>query len=335
MSEDSQTKAAQLVALHEWLNDACSRGAVPVLTGKNGDMDTIGSAIALSSIDSNMMAGGLHLGRVAKKVVTKLQAPFRKMSAQNPAWPVNMGGIVVVDAASQGQVGIELPEGIPLCILDHHSTSDWQLNEGDINLQWNVRATTQIVSDYLHQFHSESLTIPVRKMLLAGLITDTARFKHADLGAFQTTVELLSDESIDYASFLQFVETEITTPSERGSLIRGLSRCNSIEAGPWNLVHTNSGTLEGRLASLILGTGAEVSLVSRFRDGITRLTARAPRSSTELGVHLGDIMQKVAEQIGGEGGGHDGAAGWSGKSDIVRAETAFISHLTQTKRVEN
>jgi len=257
------------------------------------------------------------------------------MSAQNPAWPVSLGGIVVVDAASPGQVGIVLPEGVPLCILDHHATTDWQLNEGDINLQWNVRATTQIVSDYLHKFHPSALSTPVRKMLLAGLITDTGRFKHADLGAFQTSVDLLSDQAIDYAAFLQFVETEITTPSERGSLIRGLSRCNSIEAGPWNLVHTNSGTLEGRLASLILGTGAEVSLVSRFRDGETRLTARAPRSSTELGVHLGNIMQKVAEQIGGEGGGHDGAAGWSGKSDMVRAQSAFISHLTQTKRKEN
>ena len=335
MSLENQSKVEQLVALHEWLNDACSRGAVPVLTGKNGDMDTIGSAIALSSINSSMMAGGLHLGRVAKKVVNKLQAPFRKMSAQNPAWPVSLGGIVVVDAASPGQVGIVLPEGVPLCILDHHATTDWQLNEGDINLQWNVRATTQIVSDYLHKFHPSALSTPVRKMLLAGLITDTGRFKHADLAAFQTSVDLLSDQAIDYAAFLQFVETEITTPSERGSLIRGLSRCNSIEAGPWNLVHTNSGTLEGRLASLILGTGAEVSLVSRFRDGETRLTARAPRSSTELGVHLGNIMQKVAEQIGGEGGGHDGAAGWSGKSDMVRAQSAFISHLTQTKRKEN
>jgi len=61
VSLENQSKVEQLVALHEWLNDACSRGAVPVLTGKNGDMDTIGSAIALSSINSNMMAGGLHL----------------------------------------------------------------------------------------------------------------------------------------------------------------------------------------------------------------------------------------------------------------------------------
>ena len=33
------------VALHNWINNACSKGAVPVVTGLNGDMDTVGSAI--------------------------------------------------------------------------------------------------------------------------------------------------------------------------------------------------------------------------------------------------------------------------------------------------
>ena len=48
----------------------------------------------------------------------------------------------------------------------------------------------------------------------------------------------------------------------------------------WNLVHTHAGILEGKVAGIIIQTGAEVALVSRFRDGETRLTARAPRSST-------------------------------------------------------
>ena len=36
-------------------------------------------------------------------------------------------------------------------------------------------------------------------------------------------------------------------------------------------------------------------------------------------------MQKLSEKLGGEGGGHDGATGWSGKSDRIAAETAFIN----------
>ena len=69
--------------LKNWLDDACSRGAVAVITGMNGDMDTVGSAISLASSHSNMMACGVHLGRVSRKVCEKLSAPFRKINSAN------------------------------------------------------------------------------------------------------------------------------------------------------------------------------------------------------------------------------------------------------------
>lgn len=321
-----------LESFHDWLMDACSTGAVPIVTGKNGDMDTIGSAVALSAAHPNLMACGLHLGRTAKRMVDSLQAPFRKLSEHQTVWPKNIGGIIVVDAAAAGQIGVSLPEGIPICVLDHHATCDWELGDDDLLLQWDVRATTQIVDAYLRLHAPQSRSVVVRKMLLAGLLTDTARFRHADKGAFQTAVELLAGDDIDYASFVESVESESTSPSERGSLLRGLERATSIDSGAWNIVHTYSGTLEGRLASLLIGTGAEIALVSRFRDGVTRLTARASRHTTQRGIHLGDLMSKVAEQIGGEGGGHDGAAGWSGKTDRIAAESSFITQVALIKR---
>ena len=69
------------------------------------------------------------------------------------------------------------------------------------------------------------------------------------------------------------------------------------------------------------------------RDGVTRLTARATRKSTLRGVQLGAIMETIAEHHGGNGGGHDGAAGWSGNVDRIRAESAFIAQLTLQKKV--
>ncbi|MDC3236289.1 DHHA1 domain-containing protein [Candidatus Poseidoniaceae archaeon] len=330
MNADEQH--AELESFHDWLMDACSIGAVPIVTGKNGDMDTIGSAVALSAAHPNLMACGLHLGRTAKRMVESLQAPFRKLSEHQTVWPKNIGGIIVVDAAAAGQVGVSLPEGIPICVLDHHATCDWELDKGDLLLQWDVRATTQIVDAYLRLHAPQTRSVVVRKMLLAGLLTDTARFRHADKGAFQTAVDLLAGDDIDYASFVESVESESTSPSERGSLLRGLERATSIDSGAWNIVHTYSGTLEGRLASLLIGTGAEIALVSRFRDGVTRLTARASRHTTQRGIHLGNLMSKVAEQIGGEGGGHAGAAGWSGKTDRIAAESSFITQVAQITR---
>ena len=41
------------------------------------------------------------------------------------------------------------------------------------------------------------------------------------------------------------------------------------------------------MAGLLLGIGHDVSLVSRSRDGATRLTARATKKSTDEGIKLG------------------------------------------------
>ena len=330
--KSKNSESALLGELDSWLKKFTSNGAVPVVTGMNGDMDTIGSAIALASSNSNMMACGLHLGRVAKKVCEDLSAPFRKIASSHTKWPKSISAIVIVDAASPSQIGVELPPNVPKCVIDHHDTDDWELSDNDLMIKMDVSATTEIISDYLINFSPNTLTTPVRKLLLAGLITDTGRYKHANKSSFSKTSKLLEDSEIDYPSMVEFIETEETSPSERGSLLRGLSRSKSIESGMWNIVHTNSGTLEGRLATLLIGTGAEISLVSRSRDGETRMTARASRKATVEGIHLGLIMEEISKQIGGNGGGHDGAAGWSGKADRIAAESAFIAHVATINR---
>jgi len=317
--------------LADWISAAASNGAVPVLTGRNGDMDTIGSAIALASSNPNLLACGLHVGKLAKRLCDELNAPFRRLSKE-PDWPKKLGGIIIVDAASQSQTGVEIPENVPICVIDHHATSDWEFSSDDLEIRSSARATTQIIFDYLKEHSPNSLSDEVRKLLLAGLITDTGRFKHADRESLKCASEILEGANFEYQVFVEYIQNEEINSSDRGAILKALSRCQSTECGSWNLVHTHAGIHEGKVAGIIIQTGAEVALVSRFRDGETRLTARAPRSSTISGVHLGEMMQKLSEKLGGEGGGHDGAAGWSGKSDRIAAETAFINLLATIRR---
>tara|TARA_B100000287_G_scaffold116773_2_gene108777 strand:+ start:713 stop:1687 length:975 start_codon:yes stop_codon:yes gene_type:complete len=319
--------------LATWIARAAENGAVPVLTGRNGDMDTIGSAIALASSNPNLMACGLHIGKLAKRLCTEMNAPFRKL-AKEPSWPAKIGGIIIVDAASEAQTGVEIPKGVPICVIDHHDTCDWDFSEEDLEIRNDARATTQIVFQYLKDKSPTSLTDQVRKLLLAGLITDTGRFKHADKASLECASEILDGARFEYQEFVEYVQREEINSSERGAILKALSRCQSTECGVWNLVHTHAGIHEGKVAGILIQTGAEVALVSRFRDGETRLTARAPRSSTINGVHLGEMMQQLTETLGGEGGGHDGAAGWTGKSDRVAAESAFINLLAKTRRIQ-
>ena len=317
--------------LATWIAKASESGAVPVLTGRNGDMDTIGSAIALASSNPNLLACGLHIGKLAKRLCLELDAPFRKL-AKEPSWPAKIGGIIIVDAASESQTGVDIPKGVPICVIDHHDTCDWIFGEQDLEIRSDARATTQIVFQYLKEKSSNSLTDEVRKLLLAGLITDTGRFKHADKASLECASQILEGAGFEYQEFVEHIQNENINSSERGAILKALSRCQSTECGVWNLVHTHAGIHEGKVAGILIQTGAEVALVSRFRDGETRLTARAPRSSTINGVHLGEMMQKLSETLGGEGGGHDGAAGWSGKTDRVAAESAFINLLALTRR---
>ncbi|MGB1463134.1 MAG: hypothetical protein ACPG8Q_06335, partial [Candidatus Poseidoniaceae archaeon] len=119
---------ADLDRLHAWLADAASRGAVPVVCGANGDMDTVASAVCLAAALPQAMACGRHLGRLAKRMVEEEQAPFRRLGRPT-AWPSALGGLVVVDAAAPSQLDVDLPEGIPICVLDHHATDGWALGE--------------------------------------------------------------------------------------------------------------------------------------------------------------------------------------------------------------
>jgi phosphoesterase RecJ-like protein len=331
MVERSQPQEEDLAALNAWLSSVVTRGPIAVVAGKNGDMDTIGSAVALAATHPNLMACGVHLGRVAKGLVEHHNAPFRLLKPHQTAWPKHLAGVIVVDAAAPDQTGLILPP-VPCCVIDHHATDAWVLGDQDLSVKWDVRSTTEVVSQFLDRYHQSSLTPAVCEFLLAGLLTDTARFRHATATSFATASALIERGGIDYQHFVQRLEDNDLSPSDRGAILRGLRRAETTEAGPWTVIRTSAGTLEGRLASLLNGLGADAVVVTRSRDGMTRLTVRAPRTSVLQGLHLGDVMSAMAVSVGGEGGGHDGAAGWSGELDPIAAETAFIDALARTPR---
>jgi len=319
------------IALDSWIQSHVQKGAVAVVCGKNGDMDTIGSSISLASIHPNLMACGLHMNRLSKRLVGDLSAPFRILSEKSTSWPSSLAAVIVVDAAAENQTGLNLPN-VPKCIIDHHSTNDWNLNEGDLMCQLDARSTTQIIFEYLEKYHSDALTEPVLKFLLAGLITDTGRFKYADEHVFSLTQRILHRSTIDFQKYVEYIEQDDLTPSEQGVLLRGMHRAKIEQAGQWSLAMTRASTQESKMANILRGLQTDVVLITRHRNGETRLTGRAQREAILEGVKLGSMMENVAQRLGGEGGGHDGAAGWSGQCDAIAAETAFLDILARTKR---
>ena len=333
MNTPQASFSEELLRLHEWLTQATTNGPVAVITGKNGDMDTIGSAVALAASHPNMLAAGLHVGRVAQRMIERHKAPYRILKSTKTGWPKNLAGLVVVDAAAPDQTGLSLPD-VPLCVIDHHATDGWSLGSADLCLKWDVRSTTEVVGRYLQAHAPQALTPPVCEFLLAGLVTDTGRFRHADASSFSTASMLIERGGLDYQHFIQDMEDTTLSPSDRGAVLRGLQRADTTQAGPWTVLRTTAGTLEGKVASMLNGLGADAVVVTRHRNGSTRLTVRAPRTSVIAGLHMGEIMNAMTASIGGEGGGHDGAAGWTGDVDPIEAETAFIDAVARAPRRE-
>ena len=176
MTSNVAAFAGDLEALDAWLNQHVATGPVAVIAGKNGDMDTVGSAIALAAHHPSMLACGLHVGRAAQRYVAKHQAPFRRLKSEGTAWPKQLAAIVVVDAAAPEQTGLLLPD-VPTCIIDHHATDGWALSNADLRIKWDVRSTTEVITRYLVTHSPSTLTVPVCEFLLAGLVTDTGRLR--------------------------------------------------------------------------------------------------------------------------------------------------------------
>ena len=323
---------SDLQQLHDWICEKREQGAIAVLAHKNGDMDTIGSASALAElIGHNAKACGIHISKIAKRVMSQTKNDFHLMNSSNPMWPRTLAGIIVVDTASPSQTGLNLPEGVPTCVIDHHQGgSDW--GDVDINICWDVTSTAEIVHRYSKEFNPDGLDAESAIQLLAGIITDTGRFKHANAGSLKAASEIIECYSLDYASFVESLEKDDMNHSQKVSIAKSLTKVEAIEAGDWFLLHTTGGTNEGVIAHSLLTAGAEVALVVRRAKHETRLIARATRSAVNGGVHLGKLMSELTETLEGEGGGHAGAAGWSGDVPAITACSGFIAALSAVRR---
>ncbi|MEE2747243.1 MAG: DHH family phosphoesterase [Candidatus Thermoplasmatota archaeon] len=323
-----QARVDDMERLNHWIGSSIKRGAIAILTHKNGDMDTVGSACALANIiGKNARPCGIHMSTIAKSIVSKSKSDFLILDTDSPTWPRDLGGLIIVDAAGPSQLGISIPD-VPKCVIDHHSAGgSFDIGESDLEINWGTCSTAEIIYSWAEKYAEHRISTETRMLLLAGIITDTGRFRHANSHALGVASRISEDPKIDFSSFIEEMESIELNHSQRVAITKALSRVQTLDAGKWFLSHTRASTNEGIVGRSLIAAGADIALVCRRLPGETRLTARASRSATVGGIHLGEMMRKMVERSGGEGGGHAGAAGWTGSIDDVDATSGFISIL--------
>ncbi|PXF18120.1 MAG: hypothetical protein CXX73_05220, partial [Methanobacteriota archaeon] len=166
------------------------------------------------------------------------------------------------------------------------------------------------------------------RLLLAAIVADTGRFKHARPGCYQRVEEIIAASGIDVVDVINEMESEDLNQSQRIAILHAVSNSKCQTVANIVVATTRARTHEGAVAHALLAAGAHVALVQKKTTEGMRMTGRASRTATNLGVDLGRVMSGLTTRLGGEGGGHPGAAGWSGEANAVELESASLAALS-------
>jgi len=285
--------------------------ALAIALHSNADLDCVGSAAALALFFGNgrlMSPGGVsHLG---KRLLAALDMDFEQ--------DIEIGQeeiVVLVDASGPSSLGYGLPDLEPhrTVILDHHPRSADAL-PGTALIDEEANSTCEIVWQVLGM--SPEIGRRTGLALASGILADTGHLRRGGPGTLDALSGILAASGMDLEDVATLLESaEDQDISRRMARLKGAQRLKFHRTGDWLVAVSEVGAFEGAVCHGLIGLGADVSLVGSQKEDDFRITGRGTARTLAAGVHLGDIMSSVADEIGGQGGGHDGAAGLSGTGE--------------------
>lgn len=290
----------------EFYNRLLDHHKILYLCHRNADPDALGSAFALREAIGGTVGVIDSCDRVASLLAKHLNIDY----IINPT--NNYDLVVVIDTSTSGQLnGFQL---INYGVVDHHATTS--LNENALfYIRRNKSSTAEIVLGIL-----KSIGAPVMRRvafaLMAGIITDTGNFKHANSDSFKAIAELMELSGIEYSEVMDVISSVPQDVSMRIAILKAGQRAAIEKLDDWIIVTTQVSSFSGAAASNLISTGADVTLVASKKENVVKVTARARRSAINAGVNLAQLMEDVSKKFNGAGGGHEGAAGMDVSGDI-------------------
>lgn len=273
---------------------------IVVATHKNADVDAVASAYVLKKyLPNSTIAIPEKIAYDAENFAKKFSIKFEWFEKLNSK---NFDGLVAVDTFSRSLLPAE--NWNVLMIIDHHK------GEPDFDAKYkiideNAGATSQIVAELLPNIDRESAFV-----LAAGIVSDTARFKRGDLRIFETFTELLNKSGKTYEEVYDLGEPEKLNDTKK-AVLTALQRVEFLEIAGYIVALSYVGAKES-IASGLLSDIADIAFVASYKEDekIVRISARAGKN---IKVKLNELMKDVGVALGGDGGGHEKAAGAQGK----------------------
>jgi nanoRNase/pAp phosphatase (c-di-AMP/oligoRNAs hydrolase) len=202
---------------------------------------------------------------------------------------------------------------IKVTAFDHHVVEKESIDTKGLFVG-KAFSTTQLLFDLFKKDFSPKMFF----YACIGILEDTGHFIVGDKKLFNDFSFCLDKSKTSYADVLLFSKHTIPN-DEKIAFLKAAQRANIIQIKDAIVVTSELSFYQSPAASKLLDFGADISLVAGVeeKNGLTTLSARADSVFKEKYKFnlVKNLLFDLQKEIGGEIGGHSGAAQWKGHKD--------------------
>lgn len=291
---------------------------VLVLCHAGADVDAIASAaslfFALRKISNVSVGVPDHVSLPAKNFAEAMKVPF----SVNPS----LGGIdclIMVDLNTAEMLGTMKSNVLSFpsqkIVIDHHEKAKNPLLESSVSIIDEKSVSCSLLVFELLKKQGFPVSREIALSAIAGIIVDSSFFSVADSRAFDAVSFCLKKSSSSVQEILSLFKTK-KDASEKIAALKAAKRARIFRLGEFVCAVSEVGAFEAASASALVRTGADIAFVGTVEKNELRVSARANSVFLkQTGIDLAWIMKELAKHFEGEGGGHEGAAGFNGKAE--------------------
>jgi len=299
---------------------------VLILTHHNADIDALSSAYVLGnflkSFGNEVSIGTSEsVARQCKKIVELACIDVEIDPDCN-----NYNYIAVVDTSSYEQLKTVKNLKKVNLLIDHHHGNEIEARVKIVDV--DAKSTSTIVYEILKR-RKYSFNEVERKLLAAGIVSDTAHLRFANSRVLRALAEILKDE-IELRDVLALITVEEDI-SDRIACLKAARRMEMYRFGDLIVVFSRLGSHEAIASRALVKFGADIAIVMAKKENELRISSRAREKVVKRGVNLAEIFREVGKYIDGYGGGHDLAGSCNGKVKSYKEVRNFILSLLVKK----
>lgn len=296
-------------ALAKYINSLSRDTQILVLTHINPDPDAVASVFLIKKILDTYGLNATILfpdapSRVSKRILEKLDIDWTTTVEVHRPY-----ALVICDTSSSVLLGKNknlLNNSEKTLVIDHHFPCGDLCEKAEFRIVLREPSTTAIIADIARKSNI-TLGEKLSTLALCGILYDTRRFAISSPSTFKTSAWLM-EQGGDYNMALSLL-TEKIQYSEKIARFKGIYRSSIVEVCGYIIATTEVSAFEASVARTLVSIGADVAIVIGGKKEEIRVSIRASKELLEKGFSASEISKRISKSLGGQGGGHEAAAG--------------------------